>query len=92
MGRWVPHNLNDEQRRQRRLVCEQLMDRYARENYLDRIICQDEKWVCYQNIIRRGQWVDRGQQPRPIALPDLHPQKILFVAWFDTEGKTFKKY
>ena len=66
------------------------LERYENGNLnLDLITTGDEKWVLYVNVVRRKEWVPRGQRASPTAKPGLHPKKVLLCMWMDTEGVVY---
>lgn len=49
----------------------------------------DERWVLYVNVIRRREWVNRGEKASPIAKAGLHPKKCPLSLFWDTEGVVY---
>jgi histone-lysine N-methyltransferase SETMAR len=85
-GVWVPHQLSEDNKAQRRNICSSLITRHEREPFLHRIVTGDEKWVLYVNTTRKNQWLSRGQRPVPTARPGLHPRKVMLCVWWDIVG------
>jgi len=85
-GVWVPHQLSEDNKAQRRNICNSLLTRQEREPFLNRIVTGDEKWVLYVNPERKKQWITPGQQPIPTPKPGLHPKKVMLCVWWDTCG------
>jgi histone-lysine N-methyltransferase SETMAR len=85
-GRLVPHQLSKDNLVQRASMCASLLFRQKHEHFLDRIVTGDEKWVCYDNVRRRKQCLDPGQNPFPNVKPDMHPKKIMLFIWWDMKG------
>jgi len=85
-GIWVPHQLNANQLLQRTTVCTSLLARLSVDPFISRIVTGDEKWVLYNNVQRKRQWLSSGQQPIPTPKPGLHPKKVLLCVWWDIEG------
>ena len=83
---WVPHELTDYNREQRIFICNSLLSRYPRKEFLEQIITGDEKWVTYVNVTRKGQWLGPGQKPEPTPKGDLHPKKQMLSVWWDFQG------
>ncbi len=72
LGAWVPHVLTDDNKINRVTICNSLLLRPHREDFLKQIVTGDEKWVMYVNHTRKRQWLDRDQQPEPEPKPELH--------------------
>ncbi|GFV60675.1 histone-lysine N-methyltransferase SETMAR [Trichonephila clavipes] len=52
----------------------------------DRLITADEKWVPYDNLKRKRQWLSPNEPPRRAAKPSLHPKKTLLCVWRGIRG------
>ena len=50
------------------------------------MITGDEKWITYENIVRKRQWVDKNQEPQPDAKANFHGRNVVCVF-----GKTAKE-
>ena len=50
---WIPHKLNGIQLTQRISICDLLLKRNKTDPFLKRIITDDEKWVVYDNVVRK---------------------------------------
>ncbi|KAF2348496.1 hypothetical protein FHG87_020748 [Trinorchestia longiramus] len=64
LDKWVPHELNENQKLRRFEVCSMLSLRNTNDPFLDRIVTCDEKWVFYDNRKQSGQWLDRDEPPK----------------------------
>ena len=53
---WVPQKLNKIQFTKRVSICESLLKRNETDPFLKRIITGDEKWVFYDNVVRKRSW------------------------------------
>lgn len=85
-GRWVPHALSDYDRQRRIDHCLSLLSKSRRYDWLDHLICGDEKWCLYVNHTRRRRWVDKDNEPEPSPKADLHPRKVMLSVWWDILG------
>lgn len=75
LEKWVPHELNDNQKYQRLEISSSLLLRNKVEPFLERIITCDEKWIVYDNRKRSSQWLDRAEAPRHFPKPKLHQKR-----------------
>ena len=89
LGKWIPHQLSNENRQQRVTICSSLLSRLKVEPFIERIITGDEKWVLYVNVKRRGQWIEANQRAKPTAKPELHPKKVMLSIWWDIKGVVY---
>ncbi len=55
LGELLPHNLNENQKKSRIEACQKLLYSHRSSAWLNQIITCDEKWVCYNNPIRKKQ-------------------------------------
>lgn len=86
LGVWVPHNLSERNKEDRMSIATSLLSRVKIEPFLNRIVTGDEKWVTYDNIIRKRQWLDKYQPPLPDPKANIHGKKILLCVWWDCHG------
>ena len=63
LGKWVPHKLTAINLNQRINTCTSLLSRLNQKPFLNKIVTEDEKWVLYNNIKRRHQWLKPEQTP-----------------------------
>ncbi|XP_035725548.1 histone-lysine N-methyltransferase SETMAR-like [Vespa mandarinia] len=76
-GVWVPHNLFEENKANRSITCNVLLQRHHTESFFDRLITGDEKWILYDNPKRKRQWLSPNESPQSTAKPGLHPKRTL---------------
>uniref|UniRef100_A0A914YPT5 Mos1 transposase HTH domain-containing protein n=1 Tax=Panagrolaimus superbus TaxID=310955 RepID=A0A914YPT5_9BILA len=87
LGKWVPHQLSPDNMLNRLRIATDLLNRHRQGNLpLDRIVTGDEKWIMYENVVRRGQWVARGTTADPVPKRELHPKKCMLSLFWDSEG------
>ena len=48
-GKWVPYELTERNKEQRKTTCEILFERFQRKSFLHRIVTGDEKWLYFDN-------------------------------------------
>ncbi|PIC33383.1 hypothetical protein B9Z55_013382 [Caenorhabditis nigoni] len=76
-GKWVPHQLTDANKATRVATAGILLSRSKKSGFFDSIVTGDEKWIRYDNITRKPQWLSVGEPPIPTPKPDFHGKKIL---------------
>jgi [histone H3]-lysine36 N-dimethyltransferase SETMAR len=59
--------------------------------FLDRIVTGDEKWILYDNVQRKRQWVDVGDTAEPTSKQGLHPRKVMLCIWWDRKGVVYRE-
>ena len=79
---WVPHELTENNGQQRVNSCISLHFRQHQMPFLDRIVTGDEKWMLYNNVKCKKQWLDCSAKPIPQPCIGLHPKKILLCIWW----------
>lgn len=85
-GKWVPHQLSEENKKQRILICNSLLIKQEEQPFLKNLITGDEKWVLYENPVCRKQYLSKGEKPLTTPRPLLHPKKALLCVWWDHIG------
>lgn len=53
LGKWLPHNLREQQKMLRMSTCLSLLQRFSRCDFLNCIVTGDEKWLQYDNRTRK---------------------------------------
>lgn len=86
LDKWVPHELNQNQRNHRFEIASALLLRNKNDPFLDRIVTCDEKWILYDNRRRSHQWLDRGEPPKHFPKPNIHQRKIMVTVWWCVHG------
>ncbi|GFV77017.1 mariner transposase [Trichonephila clavipes] len=67
-------------------ICEILAKRNEIDPLLKRMVTGDEKWVTYDNIMRKRSWSKRGEAAQTVAKPGLTSRKVLLCIWWDWKG------
>lgn len=62
-GIWVPYELSANNKNYRVNSCLSHISRMEQTPFLNKIVTGDEKWVVYNNVKRKKQWLSRGQTP-----------------------------
>ena len=86
---WVPHQLSDSNKAARVSICESLLLRPHRKEFLKEVVTGDESWVLYVNHTRKRQWVPQGELPASEPKPDRHQRKVLLCCWWDSESMLY---
>jgi len=73
LGNYIPYELKENEKKTRIDISRKLLKKLAEFNFLDQIITGDEKWIQYDNIVRKRQWVNKKE--RPISSPKLKRNK-----------------
>lgn len=84
LAQWIPHALTDGQRMTRLSICQSLLLRSNRKDFLEDVVTGDESWILYDAAARRAFWLPRGAQPPIQSKPDLHPKKVLLCCFWDS--------
>lgn len=86
VGRWVPHDLTETQKENRKTTCEILHARYKKKSFLHRIVTGDEKWIYFENPKRKKSYVKRGQRATSTPRPNRFGQKAMLCVFWDQHG------
>ncbi|GFW17806.1 mariner transposase [Trichonephila clavipes] len=58
-------------------ICEALAKRNEIDPFIKRMVTGDEKWVTYDNIVRKRSWSKRGEAAQTGAKPGLTSRKLI---------------
>ena len=83
---WVPHKLHEIQLIKRISICDLLLKRNETDPFSKRIITGDEKWVVYDNVVRKRSWSKRDELARSTSKADIHQKKVMLSVWWDFKG------
>lgn len=86
LDKWIPHQLNQNQKNRRYEICSSLLRRNESDPFLDRIVTCDEKWVLYDNRKRSAQWLDKNESPKQFPQSKFHQKKIMLTVWWYSNG------
>uniref|UniRef100_A0A0K0FSR4 Histone-lysine N-methyltransferase SETMAR (inferred by orthology to a human protein) n=1 Tax=Strongyloides venezuelensis TaxID=75913 RepID=A0A0K0FSR4_STRVS len=81
IDQWVPHELTEKQKNSRLEICSSLLLRNKNDQFLDRIVICDEKWILYYSRKRAGQWLDKDEAPKQFSKLQITPKKVLVTVW-----------
>ncbi|GFS83888.1 histone-lysine N-methyltransferase SETMAR [Trichonephila clavipes] len=77
----VLHHLTPKNMMDRISICEALAKRNEIDPFLKRMVTGDEKWVTYDNIMRKRSWSRRCVAAQTVAKPGLTSRRVLLCIW-----------
>lgn len=86
---WVPHSLTEANLAKRISICDSLRKRQENDPFLKRLVTGDEKWIVYDNVVRKKSWRPSNEPPGTTSKAGLHPKKIMLSVWWDFKGVIF---
>lgn len=86
MGIWIPHALSEDNKNTRMDACNSFLTRHKIRPFLSQIVTSDEKWIVYDNVKRKKQWLSKTAVPVPTPKPGLTLRKVLLCVWWDIRG------
>lgn len=89
LARWTPHQLSSADRAVRVSVCQSLLLRPQRKDFLANLVTGDESWILYKNNTRTAYWLPRGEEPPAQPKPETHERKVLLCCWWDARGMIY---
>ena len=63
-----------------------LLKRNKTDPFLKRSIRGDEKWVVYDNVVRKRSSSKRGEPAQSTSKADIHQKKVMLSVWWDLKG------
>jgi [histone H3]-lysine36 N-dimethyltransferase SETMAR len=85
-SKWVPHHLTEKQLNDRIVICKSLLARNETESFLDRLVTGDEKWITYDNVIRKRAYSLPGKPSTTTPKQSLNINKRMLCIWWDVNG------
>ncbi|CAF3339055.1 unnamed protein product [Rotaria socialis] len=89
-SRWIPHQLNDEQKQERVRLCRENLAKFSDGSWrLCDIITGDETWIYHRQIHHKSTnktWIGEGESPRTIVRRRKFERKNLFSIFFKSNG------
>ena len=89
-SRWVAHQLNDDQKRERLRICRQNLEKFRNGTWkLCDVVTGDETWIYHRQIGRKSSnatWVSENEPPRTIVRRNRFEPRTLFCLFFKSTG------
>ena len=63
-----------------------MLKRNETDPFLKRIITDDEKWVVYDNVVRKRSWSKRDEPAQLTSKADIHQKMVTPSVWWDFKG------
>ena len=82
---WVPHKLSEKNCLDRYSICDMLLKRNESMPFLKTLVTEDEKWIFYDNVMRKRSWCLRNESPKQQP-KDIHVKKVMLCVWCDFKG------
>jgi histone-lysine N-methyltransferase SETMAR len=92
LDKWVPHDLTEFNKLNRVGACMRLAAKQKNEDFLDRVVTCDEKWVYYDNAQRRRTWSLHDEPAGTVAKRALTKNKVLLCVWWDVKGIIYYEF
>jgi [histone H3]-lysine36 N-dimethyltransferase SETMAR len=85
---WVPHKLSEQQMANREKICNELLCKYAANDFLSQLITMDEVWIYWSNdgTYHHRSWRGAGDAPDVEVRRTLSPRKHLMSVFWDCKG------
>ena len=77
LGIWISHELKEIHFKKRINACDLHLKRNEFDPFLKRIITGNEKWIVYNNVVRKRSWSKRDEPPQTTSKAELHQKKIM---------------
>lgn len=83
---WVPHSLEKVHLMARINICDMLIKREENHPFLKRLITGDEKWIVYNNVVRKRSWCKDDDTPWTTPKANIQQRKVMLSVWWDFKG------
>lgn len=83
---WVPLKLTQQARMDRIFICESLLNRYSFDQFLPRMVVEDQIWLTYDHTYIKGLPTTAREAAQTVAQPALTTTKVLLCVWWDWMG------
>jgi histone-lysine N-methyltransferase SETMAR len=85
---WIPHKLSEQQMANRERICNELLCKYAANDFLGQLITMDEVWIYWDNdgTYHHRSWRAAGDAPDVEVRRTLSPRKHLMSVFWDCKG------
>ena len=80
LGVWVPHNLIEQNKKDFIFIGNNLPKK-ENELFLLNIMTGNKKWVFYDNVQCKRQWIDDDKSPLATPKAELFGRKIMLCVW-----------
>ena len=70
-------------------ACDLHLKRNEFDPFLKRVITCDEKWIVYNNVVRKRPWPKRDESLQTTSKAELHQKKNMLSVWWDWKGVVF---
>ena len=77
LGHVKKHEVKEIYSTKRINACDLHLKRNEFDPFLTRIITADEKWIVYNNAVRKRLWSKRDEPPQTTSKAELHEKKIM---------------
>ena len=78
--------MNEIQLTKRISICDSLLKRNETDSFLKQIIAGNEKWVVYDNVVRKRSWSKRDEPAQSTSEADIQQKKVMLSVWWDFKG------
>ncbi|XP_011631768.1 histone-lysine N-methyltransferase SETMAR-like, partial [Pogonomyrmex barbatus] len=86
---WIPHELKEVYLMARINIYDMLIKREENDPFLKRLITGDEKWIIYNNVVRKRSWSRRDDSLQTTSKANIHQRKVMLLVWWDFKGVVF---